>query len=141
MIGKTYEELSVGQFDTFSKTISETDITLFGAISGDFNPAHFDQEYAKKTRFKKRIAHGMVATSLISGVLGMKFPGPGTIYIDQSLRFLAPVYIGDTITAKVEILEKLPKNRIKIRTSCVNQDGDIVIDGEAHILPPLAKFK
>jgi 3-hydroxybutyryl-CoA dehydratase len=141
MIGKTYEELSVGQFDTFSKTITETDITMFGAISGDFNPAHFDQEYAKKTRFKKRIAHGMVATSLVSGVLGMKLPGPGTIYLDQSLMFIAPVYIGDTITAKVEVLAKLPKNRIKIRTYCFNQSNEIVIDGEAHILPPLAKFK
>jgi 3-hydroxybutyryl-CoA dehydratase len=138
MLGKTYDQMAVGDSATFSKTITETDITLFGAISGDFNPAHMDAEYAATTKFEKRIAHGMIATSLISGLLGMKLPGAGTIYLDQYVKFTAPVYIGDTITAKVEVAEKLARNRVKMITTVSNQNGVSVLEGEANILAPRA---
>jgi 3-hydroxybutyryl-CoA dehydratase len=121
----------------FSKTITETDIALFSAISGDFNPAHVNREYARKTKFKKRIAHGMISTSLISGVSGMKLPAPGTIYMSQTVRFTAPTYINDTLTAKVKVIEKLPKNRIKMETTCINQEGILILEGEALILAPI----
>ena len=140
MIGKTIEELKVGETAEFGKTISESDIYLYAGISGDFNPAHVHEEYAKKTFFKTRIAHGMLAAGLISALLGTKLPGPGTIYLQQSLNFLAPVRIGDTITARVEIIEMLTeKNRVRLKTVCVNQDGTEILDGEAVVSPPKAK--
>ncbi len=140
MIGKTIEELKVGETAEFGKTISESDIYLYAGISGDFNPAHINEEYAKNTFFKTRIAHGMLAAGLISALLGTKLPGPGTIYLQQSLNFLAPVRVGDTITARVEIIEMIPeKNRVRFKTVCVNQDGTVVIDGEALVSPPKAK--
>lgn len=137
MIGKTIQELGVGETAEFAKTISETDIYLYAGITGDFNPAHINVEYAKNTFFKTRIAHGMLAAGLISALLGTKLPGPGTIYLRQSLNFLAPVRIGDTITARVEIIEMLTeKNRVRFKTECVNQDGTAILDGEAVVSPP-----
>jgi 3-hydroxybutyryl-CoA dehydratase len=136
MIGKTYDELQVGQMVEFSKTISESDIYLYAGITGDFNPAHMDETYAQKTFFKTRIAHGMLVAGLISSVIGTRLPGPGTIYVSQSLNFLAPVQIGDTITARVEVLEKLEKKKVRMRTVCINQDGKHVLDGEALVSPP-----
>ena len=137
MIGKTIQELGVGETAEFAKTISETDIYLYAGITGDFNPAHINVEYAKNTFFKARIAHGMLAAGLISALLGTKLPGPGTIYLRQSLNFLAPVRIGDTITARVEIIEMLTeKNRVRFKTECVNQDGTAILDGEAVVSPP-----
>lgn len=136
MAGKTMQEIQVGDSAEFRKTITEADILLFGAVSGDTNPVHFDEVYASGTMFKTRIAHGMVAASLISGVMGTQLPGPGGIYLKQELRFTAPVRAGDTITARVEVLERIvEKNRLRLKTVCTNQDGVMVIDGEAMIMP------
>jgi 3-hydroxybutyryl-CoA dehydratase len=137
MIGKTMNDLNVGDTAEFSKTISESDVYLFAGITGDLNPAHINEAYAQKTFFKTRIAHGMLSAGFISAVLGNQLPGPGSIYVRQELNFLAPMRIGDTITARVEVMEKNPeKNRVKLRTTCVNQDGTKVTEGEAVISPP-----
>lgn len=137
MKGYTINELTVGQEATFTKTISETDVYLFAGISGDINPAHLNEEYAKNTFFKGRIAHGMLSAALISAVLGVHMPGPGTIYLSQELNFLAPVRIGDTITAKGKIIElNVEKNRAIVEMSCTNQDGKIVTKGNAVVMPP-----
>ena len=137
MIGKTIEALRVGDRAEFSKTITETDVYLYAGVTGDLNPAHINEEYAKKTFFKTRIVHGMLLAGLISGVLGNKLPGPGTVYIRQELNFLAPVRIGDTLTASVEIIEIMTEaKRIKAKTTCVNQEGTLVLDGEAIVSPP-----
>ena len=137
MIGKTIEELRVGDRAEFSKTITETDVYLYAGVTGDLNPAHINEEYAKKTFFKTRIVHGMLLAGLISGVLGNKLPGPGTVYIRQDLTFLAPVRIGDTITASVEVIEIMTEaKRIRAKTKCVNQEGTVVLDGEAIVSPP-----
>ncbi len=136
MQGKTIEDLSIGESATVSKTISETDVYLFAGITGDFNPAHVDEEYARKTAFKGRIAHGMLTAGLISHILGMKLPGPGSIYVQQELRFLAPVRIGDTITARAEVTEIMAdKKLVRMRTTCTNQNGVMVLDGEAVMSP------
>ena len=137
MIGKTIEELRVGDRAEFSKTLSEADVYLYAGVTGDLNPAHINEEYAKKTFFKTRIVHGMLLAGLISGVLGNRLPGPGTVYIRQEVTFLAPVRIGDTVTASVEILEIMTEaKRIKARTTCVNQEGTLVLDGVAIVSPP-----
>lgn len=137
MIGRTIGELNVGDSAEFAKTIGESDIYLYAGITGDFNPAHVNEAYAEKTFFKTRIAHGMLTAGFISAILANKLPGPGTIYLRQELNFLAPVHIGDTITARVEVSEIVAeKNRVKLRTTCVNQDGTQVLDGEALISPP-----
>lgn len=137
MIGYKTNELTIGQKASFSKTITETDVYLFAGISGDTNPAHINEEYAKGTYFKGRIAHGMLSSSLISAVIGMQLPGPGTIYVSQSVKFLAPVRFGDTITATVEVADILTeKNKATLKTYCTNQDGVVVISGEAIVLPP-----
>jgi len=137
MIGKTIDELKIGDSAEFSKTVSETDIYQFAGITGDFNPAHMNEEYAKKTFFKTRIAHGMLSAGFISTAIGNKLPGTGSIYVKQDLRFLAPVRIGDTITARVEVIEIMDgKNRVRLKTVCVNQEGTQVLDGEAVVSPP-----
>ncbi len=137
MIGKTFDELSVGQSARFSKTISEADIYLYAGISGDFNPAHVNEEYAATTFFKTRIAHGMLTASFISTLVGTILPGPASIYIIQTLQFLAPVKIGDTVTAIAEVAEKFAdKKRVRLKTWCVNQKGTTVLDGEALVSPP-----
>ena len=137
MKGKTIDELNVGQTASFTKTISESDVYLFAGITGDFNPAHVNEVYAKNTAFKTRIAHGMLSAGLISNVLGNQLPGPGTIYMQQQLNFRAPVAIGDTVTATVEVVEILrEKKRVRLKTVCTNQDGVVVLDGEALISPP-----
>lgn len=137
MIGKTIDELKIGDTAEFSKTVSESDIYQFAGITGDFNPAHMNEEYAKKTFFKTRIAHGMLSAGFISTVIGNKLPGTGSIYIKQTLSFLAPVRIGDTITARVEVIEIMDgKNRVRLKTVCVNQEGTQILDGEAVASPP-----
>lgn len=137
MIGKTIEELNVGDRAHFSKTLSESDVYLFAGVTGDLNPAHINEEYAGKTFFKTRIVHGMLLAGLISGVLGNKLPGAGTVYLRQDLEFLAPVHIGETITAVVEIIEILhEEKRVRVRTTCVNQQGVLVLNGEALVSPP-----
>lgn len=142
MMGKTIHEMKVGDIAEFSKTVSESDIYLYAGVTGDLNPAHINEAYASKTFFKTRIAHGMLAAGFISAVLGTQLPGPGAIYIRQELNFLAPVRIGDTITARVEVIEIVAeKNRVRLKTTCVNQDGTLVLDGEAITSPPKAKGK
>ncbi len=137
MIGKSFDELSVGDVAEFTKTISESDVYLYAGITGDLNPAHVNAVYAEKTFFKTRIAHGMLVGGLISTVIGTQLPGPGTIYMKQALGFLAPVRIGDTITARVTVMEKLPeKGRVRLQTTCRNQEDTIVLDGEALVSPP-----
>ena len=139
MKGITFDEMTIGQSASFAKTISETDVYLFAGITGDFNPAHINEPYAEGSVFKKRIAHGMLGAGLISAVLGMYLPGPGTIYMKQDLKFLAPVYIGDTITATCTVREKIEgKNRVIIDCSVVNQEGVQVISGEAMVMLPKA---
>ena len=130
-----YEKLEIGMYDSLGKTVTESDVVIFAGTSLDVNPLHLNEEYAKTTMFKGRIAHGMIGAGLISAVLGTKLPGQGTIYLSQNLKFIAPVKIGDTITAKVEIIELTDaKKMVKLRTTCVNQDGVLVIDGEAKVL-------
>ena len=137
MKGKTISELNIGLSAQIAKTIGESDVYLYAGITGDFNPAHINQEYARETIFKGRSAHGMLTAGLISALLGTRLPGPGTIYEQQTLKFLAPVAIGDTITATVEVQEILQeRKRVRLRTYCTNQHGDIVLDGEALVSPP-----
>ena len=137
MKGKTIHEIKVGDAAEFTKTVSESDIYLYAGLSGDFNPAHVNETYAQKTFFKTRIAHGMLAAGFISAVLGTRLPGPGTIYLKQELNFLAPVRMGDTITARAEVVEvNVEKKRVIMKTICSNQEGAIVLDGEALVSPP-----
>ena len=133
----TIEELQLGQTASFTKTISESDVYLFAGITGDFNPAHVNAAYAGETSFKKRIVHGMLSASFISTVIATYLPGEGSIYLRQDVKFKVPVYFGDTITAKVEVIEiNAQKNRVRLRTVCTNQNNVLVIDGEATIMPP-----
>lgn len=139
-LGKTIEEIQVGNTAQFSKTISEADIYMFAGITGDFNPFHVDEEYASKTFFKGRIAHGVLLAGFISTLVGCHLPGAGAIYVSQELQFLAPARIGDTITATVEVVEIiLEKNRVKLRTTCKNQEDGLIIDGFAVVSPRKAK--
>lgn len=141
MAAFTINDLTIGLKKSFTKTITETDVYLFAGISGDINPAHINEEYAKETSFKHRIAHGILSSGLISAVLGVHLPGPGTIYISQSLNFLAPVYIGDTVTATVEVKEIIKdRNKAVLITYCTNQEGITVIKGEAVVLPPKVSY-
>lgn len=127
----------IGQSASVTKTITETDVYLFAGITGDLNPAHTNEVYASGTRFKHRIAHGMLSAGLISAVLGTQLPGPGSIYMGQTLKFLTPVYFGDTLTATATIRELIPeKNRAILVTEVVNQDGAVVTTGEATMLLP-----
>ncbi len=137
-----YPEIRVGDGASLVRNVTDRDIQLFAAVSGDVNPAHVDALYAKSTRFHGIIAHGMLGASLISTVLGTRFPGPGTIYLGQSLKFLKPVHVGDTLTVTVTVrsLDEL-RHRLVLATTCTNQDGDIVIDGEAEVVAPLEKVK
>ncbi|OPY09141.1 MAG: (R)-specific enoyl-CoA hydratase [Syntrophaceae bacterium PtaB.Bin095] len=140
MAGKSIEQIRVGDAAEFAKTVTETDVYLYAGITGDLNPAHINEAYAKGTFFKSRIAHGMLTAGFISSILGMQLPGPGTIYMRQSLSFLAPVRFGDTITARAEVVEVIAeKNRVRLKTTCTNQDGIVVLDGEALVSPPKAK--
>jgi 3-hydroxybutyryl-CoA dehydratase len=135
--GKTIDQIKVGDIAEFAKTVTETDVYLYAGITGDFNPAHVNEAYAKNTFFKTRIAHGMLTAGFISAILANQLPGPGTIYLKQELSFLAPVRMGDTITGRVEVLELIAeRNRVRLKTSCTNQDGVMVLDGEALVSPP-----
>lgn len=134
--GKRLQDMTVGETATFTKTVSESDVYGFAGITGDFNPMHVNAVFAGASRFERRIAHGVLCAGLVSAVLGMQLPGPGAIYVSQSLRFLKPVYIGDTITAEVEVVELLEeKNRVRFATRCRNQDNDIVAEGESVLMP------
>lgn len=130
----TFNDLKIGQTASIQKTYSAADVTAFAGISLDVNPIHMSDGYAKDTLFGKRIVHGILTSGLISAVLGNQLPGPGTIYLGQELKFMAPVYLGDDITATVEIVElRADKKIVKLNTTCVNQDGKTVISGMATV--------
>jgi 3-hydroxybutyryl-CoA dehydratase len=132
-----FEELTPGQSAELGKTVTEADVVLFAGVTGDFNPVHVNAEVAERSRFGGRIAHGMLGAGLISAVLGTRLPGPGCIYLSQSLRFTAPVRIGDTVTARVEVVEVIAaKRRARLATVCRNQRGETVIEGEAVVMVP-----
>ena len=134
--GIFFEDLRLAQKASFGKTITESDIVLFAAVTGDTNPMHLNAEYAKNTIFGERIAHGMLAAGLITKVLGTQLPGPGTIYLSQSLKFRAPVRIGQTVTATVEVVALHPeRHRATLRTLCTVA-GEPVLEGEAFVSVP-----
>ncbi|ALJ35891.1 (R)-hydratase [Azospirillum brasilense] len=134
--GHCIEDLTVGMTASFAKTVTEADIVLFAGISGDTNPVHLNQEYASGTMFQGRIAHGMLSVSFISAVLGTKLPGPGAIYMSQTVRFKAPVRAGDTVTARATVTEIIPeKRRAVVRTVCTVGET-VVIEGEALLMVP-----
>ncbi len=131
----SFNEVKIGQTAEYERTITEDDIEKFAEVSGDYNPVHMNEEYAKQTMFQGRIAHGMLSASFISTVIASKLPGPGSIYLKQDLVFRKPVRIGDKITAKVEVISKnIEKKRITLSTICSNKDNQIVIDGEAIVM-------
>jgi 3-hydroxybutyryl-CoA dehydratase len=130
------EDLGVGMTAEHRKTVSEADIQAFAEVSGDYNPVHLDEDYAARTFFRGRIAHGMLTASFISTVLGTQLPGPGCIYLSQSLRFLAPVRIGDTVVTVARVLDiELPKKRARFECSC-SVGHTMVVQGEALVFVP-----
>ena len=137
-----FVDIRVGDGASLVRSVTNRDIQLFAAVSGDVNPAHVDALYAKSSHFHEIIAHGMLGASLISTVLGTRFPGPGTIYLGQSLKFLKPVHIGDTLTVTVTVksLDAI-KHRLVLDTRCVDQVGDVVIEGEAEVMAPVDKLR
>lgn len=138
----TIHEIQIGDHASQTMTITEEHVETFGHITNDYNPMHFNETYAATTMFKKRIAHGMYVGSLFSKLFGMDLPGEGTIYVSQSLRFKRPVYFGDTITATVTVTDKNPeKNRVYFECVATNQDGSVVIVGDAEIMPPIEDSK
>jgi 3-hydroxybutyryl-CoA dehydratase len=136
MNGFFLEDLEVGQSAMFGRTVTDADIAAFAGVSGDTNPIHLHDGFARTTRFGRRIAHGMLGGSFISAVIGTKLPGPGAVYISQTMNFMAPVMIGDTITAIATIAAIDDKRRrVTLKTQCLNGDT-VVIDGEAVVLVP-----
>ena len=134
--GYYFDELTIGMSATLSRTITETDVHNFSGVSGDTNPIHLNEGFAKQTPFGRCIVHGMLTASLISAAIGTKLPGPGCIYMNQTLKFLAPVYVGDTVCAVVTVKElRASKNHVVLDTKCFVNDN-IVIDGEALIKAP-----
>jgi acyl dehydratase len=135
-MSKTIKQISIGDTAYQTKVILEDDIELFGKVSNDYNPAHFDSDYASKTMFKKRIAHGMLVGSLFSKVFGMDLPGEGAIYVAQSLKFKRSVYIGDEIKAEVTVKDlNVERNRVYFDCVAYNQNNEVVIVGEAEMMP------
>jgi 3-hydroxybutyryl-CoA dehydratase len=132
-----FDELAVGQRAQVAKAITQDDIVRFAELTGDDNPVHLDEAVAAQSRFGRRIAHGMLSAGLISAVLGTKLPGPGVIYLSQSLRFTRPVHPGDVITATAELVELIPaKRRARLATTCRNQADEVVLEGEALVMVP-----
>ncbi|MGL6040898.1 MAG: MaoC family dehydratase [Deefgea sp.] len=131
-----FNELAIGDFDEYRKTVTETDVVLFAGLTGDNNPMHIDEEFASQTRFGGRIIHGMLTASFLSSVIGMKMPGPGCIYMGQNIKFLKPVHIGETVTARATVAEIYPeKQRIKLLTECFVR-GVLVLTGDALVWVP-----
>lgn len=132
-------KLFVGQKYTFEKTVGEEDVQKFAEVTGDYNPLHMDEEYAKSTMFGGRIAHGMIGAGIISGGLAMHLPGTGTTYLGQEISFKNPVRIGETLGVSLEVVEIIPKAKFdiaKIKTVCTNAEGQVVMDGVATVIPP-----
>jgi 3-hydroxybutyryl-CoA dehydratase len=139
MVGKSIDGLEVGEKAVIVKTITAADIEQYSVLTGDTNPLHTDHAFAKGTRFGEPIAQGMLTASVISACIGSRLPGPGTIYLSQELRFLKPVKIGDTVIARVEVVEVIKeKNRVRLRTTLHNQRGEQVIEGSALVIAPTA---
>lgn len=135
MSGYSIDEIFIGMKKSVTKTISEHDVYAYAGIIGDINPVHINEEYAKQTRFGGRIAHGMLTASFFSTIVGMLVPGADAIYLGQTCKFLLPVKIGDTITATAEVTKIVPEKRIAyMRTTVLNQKGEMVIDGEATVM-------
>lgn len=136
MTGKTIAEIQVGDSASYVKKITDADVHLYAMVSGDFNPLHLDEAFAKTTPFGTRVAHGMLSASLFSTILGTKLPGEGSIYLSQELKFVKPVYLNDTITATVTVSHVYPeKNRIVLDTVAVNQNDEPVVKGHAVMMP------
>ena len=130
------DDLKVGMTRVFGKTVTEADLILFAGVSGDTNPLHLDEEFARSTRFGGRIVHGMLTASLISTLIGTKLPGPGCIYLKQDLRFRAPVRVGDTVETRATVTAiNLERQRVSLNTQCT-VGGEVVLDGAAEILVP-----
>ncbi|MEL7489041.1 MAG: MaoC/PaaZ C-terminal domain-containing protein, partial [Pseudomonadota bacterium] len=138
---KTYTEIKVGDHASIKRVLTDRDVKLFAALSGDVNPAHLDAEYARSSSFQDIIGHGMWGAALISAVLGAQLPGPGAIYLSQELEFLKPVRLGDEITVSVVVAEKRERNRIALDCECRNQKGETVLVGQAVVLAPETKVK
>ena len=137
----TYDEISIGQTASYSKLIEARDIQLFAAVSGDVNPVHLDEEFAANTQFKGRIAHGMLTGAIISAALAMELPGPGSVYLKQSLTFRLPVKIGDTITVKLTVTEKKDRRQFVILDcKAYNQHEKLVANGSADVIAPAEKM-
>lgn len=136
MIEHIYNELNVGDKGYVEKTITETDLYMYAGITGDFSWLHVNEERARHGHFKTRIVHGMLLAGLISNVVGNQLPGVGTIYEAQDLKFLKPCYINDTIRAQTEVMELLPEGRVRLRTVCYNHRGELLIEGNAIVIPP-----
>jgi 3-hydroxybutyryl-CoA dehydratase len=126
----------VGDKASLSKLVTDADVQQFAAVTGDVNPAHTDEAWAKNTKFGTRIAHGILSAGYISAVLGTKLPGPGTIYLSQTLKFTAPVKFGATVTASVEVVEVVDGKKLRLKTTCTDQTGTVVLEGEALVFPP-----
>lgn len=141
IINKTYDEIKIGDSATLTRTLTKQDIQLFATVTGDMNPAHLDESYAKTDIFHQIVGHGMWTASMFSVLLGMQLPGPGTLYLGQTLKFLKPVHLGDTITASVKAVKKDDKHKhITFETLCANEDGEHVLEGEALVLAPSEKI-
>jgi 3-hydroxybutyryl-CoA dehydratase len=137
MIGKTIKELRVGDAAFFQKTITDADVVLFAGVTGDMNPVHINEVYAKDSIFKQRICHGGLVAALFSTVLGTTLPGYGTIYLGQDSKFVKPVFLNDTIKATVEVVEIIEsKNRVILKTTATNQNDEVVVMGIATVMPP-----
>ncbi|MBR0576384.1 MaoC family dehydratase [Proteiniclasticum sp. BAD-10] len=137
MKGKTISQIQIGDSEFYERTVTEADVVMFGGVSGDLNPAHFNEKYARDTMFKGRIVHGMLTASYFSTVLGTLLPGPGTIYLGQELKFTKPVRVQDTIKAVVTVTEiNLEKNIVKLETIAYNESGEVVVKGLATVMPP-----
>jgi len=136
MSGFTYDELNIGDTAFFAKTVTEHDVYAFAGVSGDYNPAHINEQMAAESRITTRIAHGALSAGLISAALGTKMPGQGCLYVSQNSKFLRPVKFGDTLTVRLEIAAKNDeKKRVKVKTEVFNQNDELVVTGEADILP------
>jgi len=138
----TFDEISIGQTASYTRQVGEQDIQLFAAVSGDVNPVHLDAEFAATTAFKERIAHGMLTGAFISAAIALELPGPGTIYLGQSMRFRLPVKIGDTITVELEVTEKREdRGFVTLECKALNQDGKTVVTGTAEVMAPKEKLQ
>lgn len=136
MTPHTRPTLAVGDKGSFTKTISEADVFAFADISGDFNPLHIDEEYARRSVFGRRIAHGILTAGIISTVLGAELPGLGTVFVELHIKFLKPVFLGDTVTATATVMEIVNPKRVRMLVACLNQQGEDVAVGNALIVPP-----